>query len=88
MKFILVFYFFLISKLNCATDVVTDQSTSACGKPGHSKLSSYTPVKRIYHTNEIVDYTCENSDMVLIGSAQRACINGRWTKKIPKCGEN
>ena len=59
---------------------------SVCGLPGYSKLNTFAPKQRIYRTNDVVEYTCENRDLLLIGPTKRTCVNGNWEQRIPKCG--
>ena len=59
---------------------------AVCGLPGYSKQNTFLPKQRIYRTNDVVEYACENKDLVLIGPTKRLCLNGNWEGRIPKCG--
>lgn len=86
----------LILVLNCIC-FATFECARDCGFPGHSKKSSLeessmvvgNASRKYFRDGEVVRYECTYGDAPLIvGSRERRCEDGHWSKSIPKCGKD
>ncbi len=57
-----------------------------CGPPGIPLEGSInTEVNSSFPENFIIEYKCERG-LKLFYKSSRTCIEGKWTGRVPKCG--
>jgi len=76
-KLLILYYLVIIHISICLGD---------CGLPGQpANVDVYDSEERSKEGDEVT-YDCEDHYR-LIGDNKRKCENGKWTGKVPRCGE-
>ena len=89
-----IFHLFLL--LLCYLSKILN-SFEICGKPALYELTNFTVVNNSslsylsnhYSNGTVIKYRCNdtNDEIIDRNIINRTCINGKWTRYIPRCGK-